>query len=200
MANDWLHANSIYYWPTDTFGGASNDIIWSSRHQDWVMKIDYENGSPSATGEILWRMGNGGDFTWVGPADPWPWFSHQHEVGIEDNGAGVMTVFDNGNTRISPPPIGLGGSPGCLPYDCNSRGMAADLHRVGAAHGLHGFDRLYGYGGPELGSGILLHGDGKRSIIVQRRLLLPAGHRAHPTTDHSGLLHGSGSRSGYGLA
>jgi hypothetical protein len=69
-------------------------------------------------------MGNEGDFTWVGPADPWPWFSHQHEVGIEKNGSGVMTVFDNGNTRIAPPPIGLGSSPGCLPYDCNSRGMA----------------------------------------------------------------------------
>ena len=123
-ANDWLHANSLYYWPTDTFGGASNDIIWSSRHQDWVMKIDYENGAPSATGEILWRMGNQGDFTWVGPADPWPWFSHQHDAGIEDSGAGVMTIFDNGNTRIAPPPIGLGGSPGCLPYDCNSRGVA----------------------------------------------------------------------------
>ena len=88
------------------------------------MKIDYENGSPSATGEILWRMGNQGDFTWVGPADPWPWFSHQHEVGIENNGSGVMTVFDNGNTRVSPPPLGLGGTPACLPYDCNSRGMA----------------------------------------------------------------------------
>jgi len=124
LANDWLHANSLYYWPTDTFGGASQDIIWSSRHQDWVMKVDYENGSPSATGEILWRMGNEGDFTWVGPADPWPWFSHQHEVGIEKNGSGVMTVFDNGNTRIAPPPIGLGSSHGCLPYDCNSRGMA----------------------------------------------------------------------------
>jgi hypothetical protein len=129
LANDWLHANSLYYWPTN-FGGASNDIIWSSRHQDWVMKIDYENGSPSATGEILWRMGNQGDFTWVGPADPWPWFSHQHEVGIEGNGTGVMTVFDNGNTRIAAPPLGLGGSPACLPYDCNSRGMALTFTEV----------------------------------------------------------------------
>jgi hypothetical protein len=125
LANDWLHANSLYFWPTDTFGGgAPNDIIWSSRHQDWVMKIDYENGSSSATGELLWRMGNQGDFTWVGPADRWPWFSHQHEVGIEDSGTGVMTLFDNGNTRVSPPPLGLGASPACQPYDCNSRGMA----------------------------------------------------------------------------
>ena len=129
-AKDWLHANTIYYWPTDTFGGASNDIIWSSRHQDWVMKIDYQNGSSSATGDILWRMGNEGDFTFNNSfSDPWPWFSHQHEVGIEDFGTGVMTIFDNGNTRVAAPPLGLG-SPGCQPYDCNSRGMAVNFSEV----------------------------------------------------------------------
>jgi len=123
-AKDWLHANTIYYWGTDTFGGASNDLVWSSRHQDWILKVDYENGGPAATGEILWRMGNQGDFTLVNSTDPWPWFSHQHEVGIENNGSGVMTLFDNGNTRIAAPPLGVGPSPACLPYDCDSRGMA----------------------------------------------------------------------------
>ena len=91
LAKDWLHANSLYYWPTDTFGGASGDIIWSSRHQDWVMKIDYNNGS--GTGNILWRMGPCGDFTFTDSSDPWPFFSHQHEVGIENNGTGVMIDF-----------------------------------------------------------------------------------------------------------
>jgi hypothetical protein len=33
-----------------------------------------------------------------------------------------MTLFDNGNTRVSPPPLGLG--PGCQPSDCDSRGMS----------------------------------------------------------------------------
>ncbi len=114
-ANDWLHANSIYYWPNDTFGGASGDLLWSSRHQDWVMKIDYNNGA--GTGNILWRMGPAGDFTFNNIYnDPWPWFSHQHDAGIENNGTGVLTIFDNGNTRVSPPPVGVG--PG------NSRGMA----------------------------------------------------------------------------
>ena len=124
-AKDWLHANTLFYWPTDTFGGASNDIIWSSRHQDWIMKIDYQNGSPSATGEILWRMGPSGDFIFNNNfSDPWPWFSHQHEPAIESTG--VMTIFDNGNTRVAPPPTGLG-SPACQPYDCNSRGMAVNF-------------------------------------------------------------------------
>jgi hypothetical protein len=34
-----------------------------------------------------------------------------------------VLLFDNGDTRISPPPIGLG-SIGCEPLDCDSRGMA----------------------------------------------------------------------------
>jgi arylsulfate sulfotransferase len=118
LAKDWLHANSLYYWPTDNFGGASGDIVWSSRHQDWVLKIDYNNGS--GTGDILWRMGLDGDFTFNNIYNNlWPWFSHQHDAGIEDNGTGVFSVLDNGNTRVS----GLG-SPGCEPSDCNSRGMA----------------------------------------------------------------------------
>jgi arylsulfate sulfotransferase len=114
-ANDWLHANSLYYWPQ------SGDIVWSSRHQDWVMKVDYNN--MAGTGNILWRMGPEGDFTFNNIySDPWPWFSHQHDVGIENNGAGPMTIFDNGNTRLSAPPLGLGSN--CGPSDCNSRGMA----------------------------------------------------------------------------
>ncbi len=111
LAMDWLHANSLYYNPQD------GSIIWSSRHQDWVMKIDYENGSPAATGNILWRMGPGGDFVFNNIYnDPWPWFSHQHDAGVQNGGSGSLTVYDNGNTRVSPPPLGLGSG--------DSRGMA----------------------------------------------------------------------------
>jgi arylsulfate sulfotransferase len=112
-AHDWLHANSIYYWPQ------THDLIWSSRHQDWVMRIDYQDGA--GTGNILWRMGPDGDFTFNNIyGDQWPWFSHQHDVNIANAGAGVMTVFDNGNTRITD----LGSN--CKP-DCNSRGMALNF-------------------------------------------------------------------------
>jgi hypothetical protein len=116
---DWLHSNSLYYWPMDQ-EGVAGQIIWSSRNQDWVVKMDYQNGT--GTGNLLWRMGNGGNFTIVSN-DPWPWFSGQHDVSFQNNGTGSLTCFDNGNTRISPPPLGLG-SPGCEPSDCNSRGMA----------------------------------------------------------------------------
>jgi hypothetical protein len=128
QAHDWLHGNSIYYWPAPQDGNTTGgDIIWSSRHQDWVFRIDYKDGA--GTGQILWRMGPSGDFTFMNTYnDPWPWFSHQHDVGVENNGTGVTTVFDNGNTRVSQPTLSTGGVPGlgnnCTPYDCNSRGMA----------------------------------------------------------------------------
>jgi hypothetical protein len=120
LGKDWLHGNSIYYWPHDQ-AGVAGDLIWSSRAQDWVMKIDYQNGS--GTGDILWRMGPDGDFTFNNfTNDRWPWFSGQHEVAMENNGAGPLSLFDNGNTRVAAPPLGLGTQ--CGPSDCNSRGMA----------------------------------------------------------------------------
>ena len=111
LAKDWLHGNSIYYWPQ------TKDLIWSSKHQDWVMRVDYQDGAGKAN--ILWRMGLDGDFTFNNITnDIYPWFSHQHEVGIEDGGTGVLTLFDNGDTRV----VDLGNN--CAPADCYSRGMA----------------------------------------------------------------------------
>jgi hypothetical protein len=125
LAHDWLHANSLYYWPDSA--GTHGDIVWSSRHQDWVFKIDYRDGA--GTGQIIWRMGPSGDFAFQNAySDPWPWFSHQHDVGIQRGGKGPMTLFDNGNTRVSAPSESTGGVPGlgtaCGPNDCHSRGMA----------------------------------------------------------------------------
>jgi arylsulfate sulfotransferase len=136
-ARDWLHSNSLYYWPHDGAPAPSTapgDIVWSSRHQDWVTKIDYQDGA--GTGNILWRMGPSGDFYFVNTYnDPWPWFSHQHEAGIENGGTGVFDVMDNGNTRVSPP-TGPGSSTGGVPGlgancvssgDCATRGMALTI-------------------------------------------------------------------------
>jgi hypothetical protein len=114
-AMDWLHANSLYYVPQD------GSILWSLRDQDWILKIDYGNGS--GTGNILWRMGPGGDFIFNNIYnDPWMWFSHQHDAGIQDGGLGPLTVFDNGNTRVSPPPVGLGSG--------DSRGMSLTVEQT----------------------------------------------------------------------
>ena len=102
LARDWIHCNSIYYWPTDTSGGASGDFVWSSRNQDLVMKVDYDNGTGGK--DLLWTMGPCGILTFNNIYnDPWPWFSGQHDAGIQNNGAGPLTVFDDGNTRVSAP-------------------------------------------------------------------------------------------------
>jgi arylsulfate sulfotransferase len=118
QAHDWLHANTLYYWPPD------HDLIWSAKNQDWVMRIDYQDGA--GTGNILWRMGPCGDFTFNNiNNDAWPWFSAQHEVAFEDQGQGVLTLFDNGDTRVSLP----GSSSGCMQGmgGGDSRGMALSV-------------------------------------------------------------------------
>jgi hypothetical protein len=109
LAHDWLHTNCLY------FNASEGDIVFSSRHQDWVMKVDYNNGT--GTGNIKWRLGLDGDFTFNNTNnDPYPWFSHQHDFAYENTTSGLISVYDNGNTRVSPPPVGLGSG--------NSRGMA----------------------------------------------------------------------------
>lgn len=130
LARDWVHENSIYYWPTDS-QGTSGAFVWSSRNQDLVTKVDYGNGT--GTKNILWTAGacavaagGSGALTFDNIySDPWPWYSGQHDVGIENNGAGPMTVFDDGNTRVS----NAGVSKGCKSGvgSGNSRGMALTI-------------------------------------------------------------------------
>lgn len=101
IANDWTHSNTIQYQPAD------GNFLVSIRNQDWLIDVNYNNGAGS--GNILWRMGLDGDFTMMAPLnDTWPWFSHQHDAGFANGGAGPLVLFDNGNTRVSPPPLGLG--------------------------------------------------------------------------------------------
>ena len=90
---DWMHANSIAWSPAD------GNLVVSMRSQDWVIKIDYANGT--GDGHVVWRLGQGGDFT-INSSDPSPWFSHQHDVRyINDT---TLVLFDNGNTRRSTNP------------------------------------------------------------------------------------------------
>jgi arylsulfate sulfotransferase len=92
IANDWLHANSAQL-------AQDGSILMSLRHQDWVLKVDYGNGT--GTGNILWRLGLDGDFTIVGdPNDSYPWFSHQHDAQWQFTYP-YVALFDNGNTRIT---------------------------------------------------------------------------------------------------
>ena len=99
-AHDWTHANSIDYQTSD------GNLLISLRNQDWVIKIDYQDGQ--GTGEVVWRLGADGDFV-VDATAPNPWFSHQHDAVYDGQ---HLVIFDNGNTRCSENPV-----------DCNSRGQ-----------------------------------------------------------------------------
>ncbi len=89
VANDWLHGNCVQLTP-------DGNLMYSARHQDWLFKIDYNNGSGS--GDVIWRLGLEGDFVF-NSSDPYPWFSHQHDGQFMPGGQSTITVFDNGNTR-----------------------------------------------------------------------------------------------------
>jgi len=65
------------------------------RHQDWVIKINYQNGAGS--GDVMWRLGKDGDFT-ISADGPDPWFSHQHDPQFLADGS-TLILFDNSNVR-----------------------------------------------------------------------------------------------------
>ncbi len=90
-ANDWLHGNSVQLTP-------DGNLLYSARHQDWLLKIAYRNGE--GNGEVLWRLGKDGDFQ-IDSADPSPWFSHQHDAGFESGDDTTLLVFDNANVQHS---------------------------------------------------------------------------------------------------
>ncbi len=89
-ANDWTHSNALAYSSRD------GNILVSSRHQDWIFKFNYDNGS--GNGALLWKLGKDGDFTTTA-SGTYPWFSHQHNIEFEPNGN--LSLFDNGNTRVT---------------------------------------------------------------------------------------------------
>lgn len=88
LPTDWTHANTVAWSPAD------GNLIMSLRAQDWVIKVDYDHGA--GDGHIVWRLGEGGDFT-MNSAAASPWFTHQHDPRYIDDS--TIAVFDNGNTR-----------------------------------------------------------------------------------------------------
>ncbi|HEY1807194.1 MAG TPA: aryl-sulfate sulfotransferase [Acidobacteriaceae bacterium] len=110
---DWTHTNAVIYAPSD------GNLLVSIRHQNWIVKVDYENGAGS--GNILWRLGAGGDFKLVGGTDPTDWNYAQHGISFASSySAGVfpLAVMDNGDDRLYPgdttnPLCGTNGVPSC---------------------------------------------------------------------------------------
>jgi len=87
-ADDWLHGNSLQIMP-------DGSILYSSRHQDALLKIDFGNGL--GDGAVLWRLGRNGEFRMDGGSSA-DWFSHQHDGKILSDGS-TLVVYDNGNWR-----------------------------------------------------------------------------------------------------
>ena len=142
-ANDWTHSNSVAITP-------DGNMLLSARHQDRLYKIAYANGT--GDGHVIWILGKDGDFHWQS-SDPYPWFSHQHDAQFES--AGVISLYDNGNTRIEA--AGQGHSRGqALQIDEVNRlvtlSLNADLENYSPALGSA---QLLSNGNYEFGSGIV---------------------------------------------
>ena len=88
-AHDWLHGNAL------EIAGDGN-LLYSSRHQDWIVKIDFRGGQ--GTGDVVWRLGKDGDFQ-MNSSDDSPWFSHQHGPRFSPENGTTLAVFDDSNLR-----------------------------------------------------------------------------------------------------
>lgn len=108
-ANGWLHSNALYYSPRH------RDFLISIPEQDWVIRIDYQDGKGS--GKVVWRLGQGGDFT-AKSSDPYPWFSYQHDAGFDPE-TNLLVLFDDGHRRKDKDP------------KANNRGQAWKLDEEG---------------------------------------------------------------------
>jgi arylsulfate sulfotransferase len=125
---DWTHSNAVIYSKDD------GNLIISSRHQNWLVKIDYNNGA--GAGDILWKMGavlptdttpeDTADFALLN-SDGTPdtnaidWFFAQHDptfVSANTTGKFSLTLFDNGDDRgaavVTGGTCGVTGQPACF--------------------------------------------------------------------------------------
>lgn len=100
---DWTHSNALVY-------TADGNLLLSMRNQSWILKLDYANGTGS--GSVLWRLGDGGDFT-ISGGDPVQWFYGQHYPNVLSvNGTqSTIAVYDDGNLRLNQGGVACGSSP-----------------------------------------------------------------------------------------
>src|SRR5262249_47286080 len=164
---DWLHINTVSMSPGD------QNLLLSVRHQDWVIKIDYANGA--GDGHVVWRLGQGGDFT-VNFTDPKLWFSHQHTPHYIDDH--TLILFDNGNTRrASDPTANSRGQVWTIDEQTRTATLVlnADMgnysDRVGSAERLSNGNYSFTSGAqgipPFIGQSIEVLPDGTKTYVLQ---------------------------------
>lgn len=149
---DWTHTNAVIYSKDD------GNIIVSMRHQNWLLKINYNNGQ--GDGSIVWHLGEGGDFSLVGGTDPTDWFWAQHGPSFASaNTTGVfsLAVFDDGDDREFPANVTCGApnQPACQ----YSTGEVLQLDETAktATITLHDIPNLYSFFGGN--AEVLTNGD-----------------------------------------
>jgi arylsulfate sulfotransferase len=115
---DWTHTNAILYSADD------GNLIISIRHQNWLLKIDYNNGT--GAGDILWHLGFQGDFALLnagGSTDTndTDWFFAEHGPSFtttNTTGDFSLVLFDNGDDRgvtvVAGGTCGVKGQPACF--------------------------------------------------------------------------------------
>lgn len=81
---DWTHDNSVVTDPTD------GTIVVSSRTLSWIYKFGRGDGGAP---QLLWRLGQGGDFTLTNSNDVFQFNQH----GAVVLPSGHVMAFDNGN-------------------------------------------------------------------------------------------------------
>jgi arylsulfate sulfotransferase len=96
---DWTHANAMIYDESD------HSAIVSLRHQDAVIKVDWESG------ELIWILGTHDNWKepWsdklLTPVGDMQWQYHQHGPSFtgsgSGSGSGTLIMFDNGTNRAS---------------------------------------------------------------------------------------------------
>ncbi|HEX4020842.1 MAG TPA: aryl-sulfate sulfotransferase [Acidobacteriaceae bacterium] len=135
MFPDWTHANAILYSKDD------GNLLISLRHQNWVIKVDYNNGA--GDGHVIWHLGaplpgETPDFTLKGGTSPVDWQYAQHGPSFTTtNTTGIfgLVLMDNGDDRMfsstsSPATCGAVGAPcySTIPvFQINETTMTATL-------------------------------------------------------------------------
>jgi hypothetical protein len=132
---DWTHTNAVLYSADD------GNLIVSIRHQNWLVKMDYSNGT--GDGHVIWKLGYQGDFTLLestGAPDnnATDWFFAQHGPSFtttNTTGNFSLILFDNGDDRgvttVVGGTCGVSGQPACYStvplFNIDEKAMTATL-------------------------------------------------------------------------
>lgn len=114
---DWTHCNQV------VMKKEKNVVYLNVRNMSKFYKIDME------TGDIIWALGEGGDFTFVGD-NPDQWFQRPHAPKVAGENDDRILFYDNGSFER--------GYSRIVEYTINEETMVADInytyHGFGSGH------------------------------------------------------------------